>query len=155
MIRRFLALGLFLSLLFVVSCGKGKNEQERLVYEADGTSDIPGVSMNAEKSKYPGDISEIDVLWTNDTDKEFMFGEPFSIQKKEGGEWKPAGKSEAVFLSIGYSLSSHTQKKHRYDLRVFVDAMEKGEYQIITSFLYVRAPGDYDDYKISTSFLID
>ena len=142
-------------LLLFEGCGKEKIVEKRLIYEATGTSEVLGVGMNVEKSVYPSNVSEINVVWTNDTDKEYMFGEPFSILKKEVEEWKPVGNSEAVFTSIGYPVAAHSQRKHKYNLRIFVDELERGEYQIVTSFLDVRAPGDYSSYKVSTNFSVE
>ncbi len=41
--------------------------------------------MNTEKSQYPY-VSEFNVVWKNDTDKELTFGNTFAIQKLVGKE---------------------------------------------------------------------
>jgi hypothetical protein len=111
--------------------------------------------MYTEKSQYTSDVSEINVIWKNNTTKELTFGEFFSISKLDGKEWKSIGKGETVFTTIGYIVSPHTEVKHAYNIRVYSDILEKGTYRILTDFLVVHSPGNYDTYKLTTNFTVD
>lgn len=68
--------------------------------------------------QYPTNISEINVVWKNDTDKDLTFGNPFTIQKSVVNKWKAIGNKGAVFTSIGYRVAPHSEMKHSYNIRL-------------------------------------
>jgi hypothetical protein len=146
--RKKLIAGLFLCLIFfTVGCDNVSNQTE-------GTSELLGVSMYAEKNTYPSNVSEINVVWKNDTDKELTFGDYFSIHKLVGQEWEAIGNEELVFNSIGYIVSPHSEVKHSYNIRLYSEKLEEGTYRIVTDFSDVHSPGNYDTYNLTTSFKV-
>ena len=146
--RKKLIIGLILCvILFSVGCSKKTNEDEN-------KSGLTGVSMYTVEPQYPSSVNEINVVWENNSDKELTFGDVFTIQKYDGKEWNPIGK-EAVFNSIGYVVSPHTEVKHSYNIRVYSDKLEKGKYRIVTNYLNVHSPGNYDTYNISANFTVE
>lgn len=65
--------------------------------------------MYTEKSQYPSNVSKINVVWKNDTDKELTFGDSYFIHKLVGQEWKAIENDKVVFNSIGYIVSPHSK----------------------------------------------
>lgn len=150
--RIVLIIGLILCvILFIVGCNSKSNS---IKVTPKVTSELLGVSMYAEKNEYPSNVSEISVIWKNDTNKELIFGNEFNIRKLVGEEWKIIGK-EAVFTTIGYIVYPNTEMKHNYNIRVRSDNLEKGTYRIITNFSDVHSPGNYDTYSLTTSFKVE
>ena len=147
--RKKLIIGIIVyALFFTIGC-------DAKSYQTEGTSELVGVSMYAEKSQYASDDSEINVVWKNNTNWELTFGEFFSISKLDGKEWKSVGKTEIAFNTIGYIVSAHNEVKHKYNVRVYSDKLEKGTYRILTDFLDVHSPGNYDTYKLTTNFSVE
>ncbi|WP_088226789.1 immunoglobulin-like domain-containing protein [Desulfosporosinus sp. FKB] len=121
----------------------------------EGTSELLRVSMFAEKSQYPSNVSEINVVWKNDTDEILTFGNPFTIQKLVGNEWKAIGNKGAAFTTIGYRVAPHSEMKHSYNIRLYSDhKLEKGTYRIITDFLNVLSSGNYNNYQLTANFTV-
>jgi len=148
MIKKLIAGLILCSIFFIVGCDNKSSPTE-------GTSELLGVSMYAEESQFPSNVSEINVVWKNDTDKKLTFGDSFIIQKLVDKEWKAIGTGEAVFTSIGHMVSPHTKVKHSYNIRVYRDKLEKGTYRIVTDFLELHSPGNYDTYNLTTSFTVE
>ena len=139
--------GLYAGKLFVL--------QTDSAYEEFLLTETAGVSMYTEKAQYVSDANEINVVWKNDTDKDLTFGNPFTIQKLVGNEWKAIGNQEAVFTSIGYRVASHSEMKHSYNVRLYSDKLEKGTYRIVTDFLNVLSPGNYNGYQLTANFTVE
>lgn len=137
-----------------VSVNAGKNQYLPNVREIEGTSEHLGVSMYAEKNQYPTNVSEINVVWKNDTDKKLTFGDFFSIDKLVGQDWKVIGKKEVAFNDVGNIVSPHSEVKHSYNIRVYSDKLEQGTYRIVTDFLDVHSPSNYDTYNLTTIFTV-
>ncbi|AFM41074.1 hypothetical protein Desaci_2104 [Desulfosporosinus acidiphilus SJ4] len=121
---------------------------------SNGISELLGVSMYVEKSQYPSNISKINVVWKNDTDKDLTFGNPFTIQKLVGNEWKALGNKGAVFTSIGHRVAPHSEMKHSYDIRLYSEKLERGTYRIVTDFLNALSPGNYNTYQLTANFTV-
>lgn len=75
--RKRLIVALILSVIVLAVGTVGCNNKPS---SSNGTSELLGVSMYVEKSQYPSNISKINVVWKNDTDKDLTFGNPFTIQ---------------------------------------------------------------------------
>jgi len=147
--KRLIIVALILSVIVLAIECKNKPSSN------EGTSKLLGVFMYVEKSQYPSNISEINVVWKNDTDKDLTFGNPFAIQKLVGNEWKAIGNKGAVFTSIGYRVASHSEMKHSYDIRLYSEKLEKGTYRIVTDFLNFLSPGNYNNYQLTANFTVD
>ena len=147
--KRLIIVALILSVMVLAIGCKNKSGSN------EGTLDLSEVSMLTEKSQYPPNVSEINVVWKNDTDKDLTFGNPFTIQKLAGNEWKAIGNQEAVFTSIGYRVASHSEMKHSYNVRLYSDKLEKGTYRIVTDFLNVLSPGNYNGYQLTANFTVE
>ncbi|MDQ7096689.1 hypothetical protein REC12_24140 [Desulfosporosinus sp. PR] len=147
--RRLIIAALILSVIVLaVGCENKPSSNE-------GTSELLGVSMFTEKNQYPPDVSEINVVWKNDSNEVLMFGNPFTIQKLVGNEWKAIGDQGAAFTSIGHRVASHSEVKHSYNIRLYSDKLEKGTYRIATDFLKVLSPGNYNNYQLTAKFTVE
>lgn len=147
--RRILTVSL---LLFIILFTAGCNNK---INKAEETMGPSRVYMYTDKNKYPSDVHEINVVWKNDTDTELTFGDDFSIQKLGGKEWNKIRDKEVAFNTIGYIVSPHTEMKHSYNIRVYSDKLEKGSYRIVTDYLNVHSPGNYDTYIIYANFTVE
>ena len=149
--RKRLIVALILSVIVLAVGTVGCNNKPS---SNEGTSELLGVSMYVEKSHYPSNISEINVVWKNDTDKDLTFGNPFTIQKLVGKEWKTIGNG-ANFTTIGYRVAPHSEMKHSYNIRLYSEMLEKGTYRIVTDFLNVLSPGNYNTYQLTANFTVE
>ena len=118
---------------------------------AEGTSELLGVRMYAEKNQYPSDVSKINVSWENETDKELIFGDMFYIQKLDGEEWKTI-EVKVTDLSIGYRVAPYSEVKHSYNMRVYSNKLEKGTYRIATDFGIINNTDNKHYYKLTRNF---
>lgn len=77
--------------------------------------------------------TSISVTWHNDTDKEVVYGEDYSIEKLEDGEWVSVQTAEMSVPAIGIILMPHSESKKGYSTAPF-NLSELGRYRLRCEF---------------------
>lgn len=93
----------------------------------------------------------------NDTDKEFTYGDYFSLERKIDDDWVqvPIIEENYGFNAIGYILYPSAVDEFSVEWAWLYGELESGEYRIVKDFLYIRGAGDYDTYDLAAEFLIE
>lgn len=78
--------------------------------------------------------TSISVTWHNDTDKEAVYGESYSIERLVEGEWVSVLLNDTIaFEAIGIILMPHSESKKAYSTAPF-DLSELGRYRLRCEF---------------------
>lgn len=158
--KKYLCSLLFMamSLLLLSSCGLEQLPKTKgwkpTIYEA--FNNFKGVTMTIKE----GTISStgLTVILENNSDKQGLFGEDFSLEKNINGKWYqvPISTDENYgFNSIGYDLPSSDVKEWNASWDELYGSLEAGEYRIVKEILDFRTSGDFDKYYLTAEFVVD
>lgn len=103
--RLFTAL---LLLALLTGCGARAETEDRALSGPETPPEVPmapgeGVSMALEHLVYDPSLTRYTYFIRNGTGKTVEFGEPYSIQRREGSRWQEVSQPGA-FTAIGYAL---------------------------------------------------
>jgi len=160
MMYRSMLMFVITSLLLLVGCGSETNNPQDdegswkpTPYEHVNTFD--GVTMEIQE----GTVSAtgLTLLFTNETDKEGIYGDPFTLEKKIDGSWFeiPVILEEYGFNDIGYNLPPNGESEWEVDWEWLYGPLDSGEYRIMKEISDFREPGDYDEHYFAAPFTID
>ncbi len=134
---------IFLTLLaFIILLSACENEikssKEAKLVEATNQN-IPnssnGIKIKMEENKYLKPVTEITVVFQNDSKTEVNYGIGFSLEKKVDGKWRYLQYKEgAGFTEEGYTLSPNEIKSETHSLEKLIDNLTTGEYRLIKKF---------------------
>ncbi|WP_367568793.1 M56 family metallopeptidase [Lacrimispora sp.] len=96
------------------------------------------------------------VTLKNVTDSEYIYGESYTIQRKDDGGWidvEPIIENYG-FNSIGYMLPAMESKEMAIDWEWLYGKISPGDYRIVKDALLVRSPGDYDTFTLYAAFTV-
>ncbi len=91
-------------------------------------SDLEGLSIEIKEMELEGTQPYITIVWKNNTEKSFTYGDPFQILKKENDQWKNCRADEAYWNAIGYMLSPMAKTEKTYNL-YYIDFSKEGYYR--------------------------
>lgn len=86
-------------------------------------------------------VDSIIVEFTNDSDKEILFGEYYLIERDNAGTWVkiPVNPeyigSDIIVNAVGYILPPHSSRRHTDRTRVYSKAFTPGKYRLSKSFI--------------------
>ena len=100
--------------------------------------------------------TKLTLIIKNITPDEYIFGESYTIEKQVDGEWcqLPYVTENILWFAIGYILEGDSTREIEIDWTWSYGELSSGYYRITKDFSYIRSPGDYDNYNISTEFTI-
>ncbi len=148
---------LIISLILLVSlCACKRDITDEPAVELNPTgieseySDIEGVRIRIPKSMFEPAPENLEVIWINDTDKELVFGEVFSVEKYTAEGWKSVVKENIAFSLIAYILPANSKQIKEYSVKDRFDISDEGTYRFISSCTV-------DDKKCSVwaTFVVD
>lgn len=85
-------------------------------------------------------VDSIIVEFTNDSDKEILFGEYYLIERDNAGTWVkiPVNPeyigSDIIVNAVGYILPPHSSRRHTDRTRVYSKAFSPGKYRLAKDF---------------------
>ncbi|MDF2588659.1 MAG: hypothetical protein K0S41_2500 [Anaerocolumna sp.] len=149
-----------LTFIFIIITSK-ENEVTPLTEKStyQNVNDIEGVFLTTKENTYPNNMKEITVEFHNDTNIEYIYGEPFYLEKFENNDWYkvPETPSEypKAWTSIGYILSPNSKREDIIKLEwIYGNHFDGGKYRIVKDVIYSKKPGGYDTYYLSAEFYI-
>jgi len=100
--------------------------------------------------------TKLTLIIKNIAPDEYIFGESYTIEKQVDGEWRqlPYVTENIAWIFIGYILEGDSTREIEIDWTWSYGELSSGYYRITKDFSYIRSPGDYDNYNISTEFTI-
>ena len=139
--------------LGITGCGKTKNE-----FEIGEKSDIVEVNPNngISMSIKEGTLTDTGatIILTNNSDKDFQYGNPYEIEIKKDGEWHKINV-ELNFTLPAFDLKAGESKEIKLGWKEGYGKLASGTYRIIKHVSYEKEEGNFETFNIAVEFNID
>ena len=109
------------------------------------TNQVDGVSIEIKEGTLTNTGATI--IITDTTNKDYSYGEPYRIDKKENGKWREAPRviEDAFFNEPAYLLDENNEIVRKINWEWIYGKLKPGTYRFVT---------DASDEKISVTFVI-
>lgn len=136
--------------LGMTGCGKQKNE-----FDIGNKSDIKISQNDVIMTLKEGTLTNksATLVLTNNSDKNFQYGNPYEIEIKKDGEWHKINV-ELNFDMPAFPLSSKESKEIELDWENGYGKLAKGTYRIIKGINYEYEEGKYETFNVAIEFTI-
>lgn len=137
--------------LGMTGCGKQKNE-----FDIGNKSDIKISQNDVIMTIKEGTLTNksVTLVLTNNSDKNFQYGNPYEIEIKKDGEWHKINV-ELYFDMPAFQLSSKENKEIELDWENGYGKLTKGTYRIIKGIDYEYEEGKYKSFNVAVEFTIE
>ena len=136
--------------LGMTGCGKPKNE-----LNIGNKSDIKISQNDVIMTIKEGTLTNKNatLVLTNNSDKNFQYGNPYEIEIKKDGEWHKINV-ELYFDMPAFQLSAKESKEIELDWENGYGKLAKGTYRIIKGIDYEYEKGKYETFNVAVEFTI-
>lgn len=136
--------------LGMTGCGKQKNE-----FDIGNKSDIKISQNDVIMTIKEGTLTNksATLVLTNNSDKNFQYGNTYEIEIKKDGEWHKINV-ELNFDIPAFPLSSKESKEIELDWENGYGKLAKGTYRIIKGINYEYEEGKYETFNVAIEFTI-
>ena len=136
--------------LGMTGCGKQKNE-----FDIGNKSDIKISQNDVIMTIKEGTLTNksATLVLTNNSDKNFQYGNTYEIEIKKDGEWHKINV-ELDFDMPAFPLSSKESKEIELDWENGYGKLAKGTYRIIKGINYEYEEGKYETFNVAIEFTI-
>ena len=136
--------------LGMTGCGKQKNE-----LDIGNKSDIKISQNDVIMTIKEGTLTNksATLVLTNNSDKNFQYGNPYEIEIKKDGEWHKINV-ELYFNMPAFQLSAKENKKIELDWENWYGKLPKGTYRIIKEIDYEYEEEKYEIFNVAVEFTI-
>ena len=136
--------------LGMTGCGKQKNE-----FDIGNKSDIKISQNDVIMTIKEGTLTNksATLVLTNNSDKNFQYGNPYEIEIKKDGEWHKINV-ELYFDMPAFQLSAKESKEIELDWENGYGKLAKGTYRIIKGIDYEYEEGKYETFNVAVEFTI-
>ena len=93
------------------------------------------------------------LVLTNNSNKNFQYGNPYEIEIKKDGEWHKINV-ELYFDMLAFQLSAKESKEIELDWENGYGKLAKGTYRIIKEIDYEYEEGKYETFNVAVEFTI-
>ena len=137
--------------LEMTGCGKSKNE-----FDIGNKSDIKvsenGVIMTIKDGTLTNKSATL--VLTNNSDKNFQYGNPYEIEIKKDGEWHKINV-KLYFNLPAFRLLAKESKEIELDWENEYGKLAEGTYRIIKEINYEYEEGKYKIFNVTVEFTIE
>lgn len=136
--------------LGVLGCEKSKNE-----LDIGNKSNIKISQNDVIMTVKEGTLTNksATLVLTNNSDKNFQYGNPYEIEIKKDGEWHKINV-ELNFTMPAFQLSARENKEIEINWENGYGKLAKGTYRIIKGINYEYEEGKYKSFNIAVEFTI-
>ncbi len=136
--------------LGMTGCGKQKNE-----FDIGNKSNIKISQNDVIMTLKEGTLTNksATLVLTNNSDKNFQYGNPYEIEIKKDGEWHKINV-ELNFDMPAFPLSSKESKEIELNWENGYGKLAKGTYRIIKGINYEYEEGKYETFNVAIEFTI-
>lgn len=93
------------------------------------------ISAKVKETEITTNTQEIALLFTNNSDKEYSFGEETHLEINHNGEWYIVPLSEkATWTDIAYIMPKKDKAEKKILLKDYYGKLESGRYRVINRF---------------------
>lgn len=115
-------------------------------------TDFPGVEVRVTAFD-PENGGTLTVVWENQTEFEVTYGEPYTIQRREGGRWVNCQRQTGLaFNAIGYLLMPGQARTEQYSLTYTYDVSKPGLYRFESSCYVQNTSNESAECTLSAEF---
>lgn len=102
-----------------------------------------GITLRLMNSEFPEGVERMTLIMENRTDDVMLYGNGWSFERYEGGEWVPLpNREDAAWTSEGYTLFDHKQDIFHVSTFVLAEPLTEGLYRVKGCTLRVAADDD-------------
>lgn len=136
--------------LGITGCRSLKNE-----FEVGNKSDVKISQGDVLMSIKDGTLKNTGatLILTNNSDKEFQYGNPYKIEIKQNGEWYKI-PVEINFTLPAFSLKSKESKEIDLNWENVYGKLTSGTYRIIKEINYEKEEGNVETFNVAVEFTI-
>ena len=136
--------------LGMTGCGKQKNE-----FDIGNKSDIKISQNDVIMTIKEGTLTNksATIVLTNNSNKNFQYGNPYEIEIKKDGEWHKIN-AELSFTMPAFNLSAKESIEIKLDWENEYGKLPKGTYRIIKEIDYEYEEGKYETFNVAVEFTI-
>lgn len=136
--------------LGITGCRSLKNE-----FEVGNKSDVKISQGDVSMSIKDGTLKNTGatLILTNNSDKEFQYGNPYKIEIKQNGEWYKI-PVEINFTLPAFSLKSKESKEIELNWENGYGKLASGTYRIIKEINYEKEEGNFETFNVAVEFTI-
>ena len=136
--------------LGLTGCGKSKNE-----LDIGNKSDIKISQNDVIMTIKDGTLTNksVTLVLTNNSDKNFQYGNPYEIEIKKNGEWHKIN-AELDFTLPAFHLLSKESIDIELDWENGYGKLPKGTYRIIKEIDYEYEEKKYETFNVAVEFTI-
>ena len=136
--------------LGITGCGKQKNE-----FDIGNKSDIKISQNDVIMTIKEGTLTNksVTLVLTNNSDKNFQYGNPYEIEIKKDSEWHKINV-KLNFDMPAFQLSAKESKEIELDWENGYGKLPKGTYRIIKGIDYEYEEGKYETFNVAVEFTI-
>lgn len=137
--------------LGMTGCGKQKNE-----FDIGNKSDIKISQNDVIMTIKEGTLTNksATLILTNNSDKNFQYGNPYEIEIKKDGEWHKINV-ELNFTLPAFHLLPKESKEIELNWENEYGKLSKGTYRIIKGINYEYEEGKYKSFNVAVEFIIN
>lgn len=136
--------------LGITGCRSLKNE-----FEVGNKSDVKISQGNVSMSIKDGTLKNTGatLILTNNSDKEFQYGNPYKMEIKQNGEWYKI-PVEINFTLPAFSIKSKESKEIELNWKNGYGKLTSGTYRIIKEINYEKEEGNFETFNVAVEFTI-
>ena len=137
--------------LGMTGCGKQKNE-----FDIGNKSDIKNSQNDVIMTIKEGTLTNksATLVLTNNSDKNFQYGNTYEIEIKKDGEWHKINV-ELNFTLPAFHLLPKESKEIELNWENEYGKLSKGTYRIIKGINYEYEEGKYKSFNVAVEFTIN
>lgn len=137
--------------LGMAGCGKEKNK-----FDIGNKSNIKISQNDVIMTIKEGTLTNrsATLVLTNNSDKNFQYGDPYEIEIKKDGEWHKIN-IELYFDMPAFQLSAKESKEIELDWENGYGKLANGTYRIIKEIDYEYEKQKYETFNIAVEFTIE
>lgn len=137
--------------LGITGCSNTKNK-----FNVGEKSDVQVEANDISLSIKEGTLKNIGatLILTNNSDKDFEYGNPYEIEIKKDDEWHKINV-QLNFTLPALSLKSKETKEIELDWEKGYGKLAKGTYRIIKSIDYQKEEGKFGTFNVAVEFTIE
>lgn len=136
--------------LGITGCRSLKNE-----FEVGNKSDVKISKGDVSMSIKDGTLKNTGatLILTNNSDKEFQYGNPYKMEIKQNGEWYKI-PVEINFTLPAFCLKSKESKEIELNWENGYGKLTSGTYRIIKEINYEKEEGNFETFNVAVEFTI-
>lgn len=138
--------------LGVAGCGNSKNEFDIGNKSNINISQNNGVLLSIKDGTLKNTGATL--ILTNNSDKDFHYGNPYEIEIKKDGEWHKINV-QLDFTLPAFGLKAKETKEIELDWKHGYGKLASGTYRIIKSIDYEKEEGHFETFNVAVEFTID